>query len=289
MKQYTFLILSAFALMFLYGCSKEEVKPNETPSSTPTEQPTTPTEQPTTPIYPSAYFTYSIDNLTVTVVGGSSNAKSQYVEWGDGYGTTLYNRVSHTYSNAGTYTIRLTATSSTGHQDYATARVTVSKPVPAKVKITSLRIDKFPAAPSSGAWDVGGKPDVYFTIMDGNATVTYYKSNYKENVSNSNCPLYYNGINCTLYNITADYIIKFWDAEDFLSDELMASCLWTPSDGSGSYSSSDRWYNNSISMDFTISMTWYSASGEALYSSSAQFKDGAWITDGSEASRQLLR
>ena len=279
------ILLSALALTVLFGCKKEDNSPSNSSSSS-----TTPsqTEQSDKAIYPSAYFSYSIDNLTVSVTSTSTNAYAILWEWGDGAKTSGVTRSSHTYRNSGTYTIRLTVTSSTGHNDYATAKVTVSKPVPTKVKITSLRLDKFPAAPSSGAWDVAGKPDIYFKIMDGNNTVTYYTSLVKDDVSNYNCPLYFNGINCTLYNINMEYIFKFYD-EDITTDEFMAGCLWTPSDGSDNYNSSDRWYNNTIDMDFTIFMTWYSASGEALYSSSAQFKDGAWTSDDPETSKLLVR
>ena len=275
----TFLMAS-LVLLLLFGCKKDDDVAKQ--NSNTTEERNT-----QSPIYPIASFSVSTDGLTVNVTSRSSNASALEWFWGDGRSNKLYSTTaSHTYSSAGTYTIKLLVTSSTGHQNMASTNVTVKKPAPTQVKITSLKLNKFPAAPSSGSWDVAGKPDIYFTIKDGNGTVTYYTSTTKLNVSNNDCPITWY-CNHTLYNVAAEYIISFWDEDDLASDEFIVGGRWTPSIESNNYSSSYHWFNTSVDLDFTIYMTWYATKGGELYTKSVDFRNCEWQTDDPEVKRVL--
>ncbi|MBO4588468.1 MAG: PKD domain-containing protein [Bacteroidales bacterium] len=257
------------------------------------------------PTPPTASFTVEVsayNSYTVYVTDNSSYDVTDRVwDWGDGTSETGY-QSSHTYSRAGTYTISLKVTNYDGLSDYASKSVTITAPggggdnpgggggttTYTQVKITSLTLREFPAAPSSGgSWDVAGKPDIYFKIMDGNATTTYYTSATKEDVVNSDCPLYYTGINYTLYNLTATYRIAFYDDDNIDVDELMVACNWTPSTENNNHGSSFNWVNSNYDIDFTLYLTWYSSKGEALYTKPAHYKNGKWLTNDAEVMRAL--
>ena len=241
------------------------------------------------PTPPTASFTVEIssyDNYTVYVTDYSSYDVTDYLwDWGDGTSETGF-QTSHTYSRAGTYTISLKVTNYDGLSDYTSKSVTITAPnsggnestTYTQVKITSLILREFPAAPSSGAWDFAGKPDVYFKIMDGNRTTTYYTSDVKEDVSNDDCPLTYN-VNYTLYNLTATYNISFYDKDNIDDDELMVGCQWTPSTQNNNHSWYYNWINSSSNINFTLYLSWVTSKGEVVKTSSVDYKNGKWLTD----------
>jgi PKD repeat protein len=76
---------------------------------------------------PTADFTYSIDESTVAFTNVSTNASSYSWDFGDGKTSTDKNP-SHYYSGAGEYTVKLTATNSTG-SNISTQKVNVEKQV----------------------------------------------------------------------------------------------------------------------------------------------------------------
>lgn len=265
------------------------------------------------PVYPTASFTVTVssyDNYTVYIDDYSSNASSYEWNWGDGRYDYSYTS-SHTYASAGTYTITLKVTSVDGYTDMTSRTVTISSgsnpgggggdtpggggdtpggggsSTPTQVKITALKLMEFPSAPSSGSWDLAGKPDIYFKIMDGNRTTTYYTSSTLEDVTNSDCPLIWNNVNYTLYNLTATYNISFWDDDNIDTDELMIGCQWTPSSQNNNYTTYYNWANYSSNIDFYLYLTWYSSKGEPLYTKPVEYKNGQWLTNDAEVLRAL--
>ncbi|MEL6536136.1 MAG: PKD domain-containing protein [Bacteroidota bacterium] len=81
------------------------------------------------PVIPEAGFTTSINELTVNFTDASTNAETYAWDFGvDGIDTDVSTEASplYTYAAAGTYTVTLTVTSSTGDTDVATENVTVS-------------------------------------------------------------------------------------------------------------------------------------------------------------------
>jgi hypothetical protein len=91
--------------------------PTNTPGPTPppTPRPTPePTPAPTpTPKPPTVDFTYAVDGLTVSFANRSRNAATWTWSFGDGSSSTSRNP-SHTYDSAGTWTVTLSGTSTTG-------------------------------------------------------------------------------------------------------------------------------------------------------------------------------
>jgi outer membrane biosynthesis protein TonB len=85
--------------------------PRPTPAPTPTPGPT-PTPTPT-PVPPRVDFDVTVSGLDVHVANRTKGAISWTWDFGDGATSTARN-ATHTYAKAGTYTITLTAVSSTG-------------------------------------------------------------------------------------------------------------------------------------------------------------------------------
>ncbi len=74
-----------------------------------------------------AGFDYTVDGFTVHLNDTSINAAALMWDFGDGFGASLEDP-SHTYSQAGFYTITLKATSSTGLESEATVAVALGLP-----------------------------------------------------------------------------------------------------------------------------------------------------------------
>ena len=271
------MLYSLLLLMVATGCQKEDVPTNNNGNS----------NNSTTPNYPVAAFSTSVDGKTVTVSNFSTNYTTLRWDWGDGEISTSQYETTHTYSSYGTYTITLTVTSSTGLTDYSTKSITIQRPAPTSVTITSLKLYRFPETPASGgSWDTYGKPDIYFTITDRNETTTYYTSPVKEDVMNYDCPLTYSTIYCSLSNLASTYLISFYDDDGVLgNNDYMGGCLWTPATANDNYASSYDWLG--VDFVFTLFLTWYSANGEPLYTKSVDFNEGRWQTDDPEV-RQAL-
>ena len=77
---------------------------------------------------PKASFTYSKNNLSVSFINTSTNAKSYKWEFGDGKTSTDKNP-NHTYTKEGNYTVKLTATNVT-KSNTITQTITITSPTP---------------------------------------------------------------------------------------------------------------------------------------------------------------
>lgn len=97
------IILLAIIATILVGC-----KPNEPEEKTPT-----------------ALFSYAKNELKVTFSNSSQNARSYLWNFGDGHTSKEKNPI-HTYANAGTYNVQLTATNITKSNTYS-QNVTISQ------------------------------------------------------------------------------------------------------------------------------------------------------------------
>jgi PKD repeat protein len=101
--------------------------PDPTPRPTETPRPTPdPTPDPTAaPRPPRVDFSVNVDGLRVTLSNRTKGAVSWVWQFGDGESSTARNP-RHTYADAGTYTITLTATSGEGAVDRMSQEVTVA-------------------------------------------------------------------------------------------------------------------------------------------------------------------
>lgn len=169
---------------------------------------------------------------------------------------------------SGYYVLKLTAYSKNGDWKSEAKNIFINvdsddpqNPVdPSSFTITWLRLENIPMQDGNNAsWDTGlfggGDPDIYFKILDANNHVLYTSSSV-EDVSSSDLPHTWTGINTTLNYNANQYSIHFYDKDgDLDSDDHMAGCIITPSDMTPS-SSSFVWYNGDIGVRFTFGTTW---------------------------------
>jgi hypothetical protein len=141
-----FITMPCIVFIFLCSCSKKG-------TSTPP---------------PNANFTYSGAGLAPALVNFtnvSSNAITYLWDFGDN-GTSVLANPTHTYTQGGNYTVRLTATGP-GGTNYTTKNVNVQTPT--SVKILSIKLMGIAFTDGAGAgWDNNTGPDVFMTLDDAN-------------------------------------------------------------------------------------------------------------------------
>lgn len=127
-KLNTILILfSILSLVILVGCEEDD----------------------TTADAPYTLFTFEVTDLTVTFVNGSVDDPESYAwDFGDGQTSTEVNPT-HTYQEAGTYTVVLTASNSTGDNQFERT-VTVTEPIPPLPPVVFESFDSYTTASVEG-------------------------------------------------------------------------------------------------------------------------------------------
>lgn len=234
---------------------------------------------------PQALFSYSNDGLRVEFTNYSSNATSYSWSFGDGYSSSETNPV-HTYASSGSYTVTLTASDYDGHSDTYSKTIYVYKnSEPVEVIISQIVLNKFPAAPSSGSWDIAGKPDVYITIEDANYNELYKSTTY-EDINNSSLPKTYS-VYYSITNLSSYYWINVYDEDVIDDDELMGYVSWAPYQYTSTEPTSCNLSNSANDLDLTLKLSWYDAKGEEMYSKDARIVNGVVLSNDIEVLEAL--
>lgn len=127
---------------------------------------------------PAGAFTYTVSGATVNFTNTSTDATSYLWDFGNGSGSNLENP-SNTYTNAGTYTVTLTATNSCGDNSVSEeitigVNGAINKPTPAfSANVTSgctalsvSFIDSSTESPTNWAWDVDNDGQMDYTVQN---------------------------------------------------------------------------------------------------------------------------
>lgn len=123
-----------------------------------------------------------------------------------------------------------------------------------------VRLENIPMTDANNdTWDTGifggSDPDIFFKLYD-NSNNVIYTSDVENNVSSSDLPITWNGVNTTIDFKTAECSIRFYDKDDGLDDsDVMAWCEINNSHLTPG-NSSFVWYNNEIGVRFTIGLSW---------------------------------
>lgn len=137
------LPLISLSFLFLISCTKEEKN------------------------LPTASFDLTLSQTqapaTVTLTNNSTNALNYEWETSDGQTSTETNP-EFTFSEGGTYEIKLTAFNNDGSHSYSKSVVIENAPVPTKISIFSLDFTNW----GNSGWDPTGGPDVYFKVWVDN-------------------------------------------------------------------------------------------------------------------------
>lgn len=146
------LMILALSAIFFASCSEDEV----------------------VAVDPTANFIFEVEERTVTFTNTSENAQSYNWNFGDG-GTSTEEHPTHTFSQNGTYTIKLTAVGEGGH-DLESKEVTVDVPVPTPTADYNFEVEELTVTFTNASenavsyeWDFGDNN----TSTDENPIHTY--------------------------------------------------------------------------------------------------------------------
>ena len=120
------------------------------------------------------------------LVNGSENAESYVWDFGDGT-TSSEKNASVRYTTAGTYTLRLTATSSDGRKTVVSKVVKVVSPIAKQVLVTSLNPESALGFTSTSRYPTGDKLNVWVEILRAAPNQQYSLSAF----GNPDAPLIY--------------------------------------------------------------------------------------------------
>ena len=214
---------------------------------------------------PIASFTYTTEQITgglaIKCHNSSSYATRYEWEFNNEYSYQT-NPTFYVYA-PGTYYLELTAINDYGSD--RTSKTIVVKYNPIGYEITSLKLTKIPMLDSNNdSWDTGleggAAPDIFFKILDENASYTYYTSSLINNVTSSAMPVSWNVPNVQL-EIGKTYKIRFIDDDDFTSDDIMATCIWEIK-ASQEGQTTINWNAQSGTISFVAGIRWvYPAKG----------------------------
>jgi PKD repeat protein len=161
-----------------------------------------------------ANFSYSGAGLapaTVTFTNSSSGATSYAWDFGDNSSSTQTSP-SHTYTQAGVYTVKLTAT---GNGRTNSVNKTVNITAPTSVKVVSVKVTAMPFTNSTGGgWDNNSGPDVYYQFTDANDVNLLKSPTFFANVTPAQLPLPFT-LNPAFQftNLAAQVKLLIWDED----------------------------------------------------------------------------
>lgn len=116
---------------------------------------------------------YCVAPCDVSITNLSEDAESYAWNYGDGETSNTFNP-KHTYENAGTYTVTLTAISESGNE-YSTNKQIIINEIPQKILVTGATIYKAPLQDFQGNnWDdesEGNLPDIFAELNNGTSVI----------------------------------------------------------------------------------------------------------------------
>ena len=182
------------------------------------------------PIAPAPDFTfqYTEGNLPATVYFTNTSQHSTSYAWnfGNGKSSTEVNPQT-VYTTAGTYTVKLTASSEFGSV-VRSKQIIINEPAPKSVSLEFIQISELPLNES---WDSFSGPDVFFKLYLDNVLVVDGTSARINDVTSSNLILCFwqltNPLKIT--NFGSKITVKVYDYDFPDADDLIATIDFFPS------------------------------------------------------------
>jgi hypothetical protein len=134
---------------------------------------------------------------------------------------------------------------------------------PTSVKITKIKVKKFPDSNNGNWWDTfpNSDADIYLTVENSAFTVLYNHPTYYSNATGLGTSTYdfipATPINLT--NVTSNYLINLYDYDNSVSSELISVLAWSPfSTSQTSFPTTRTVVNgtNTFECELTLQYTW---------------------------------
>ncbi|GAB4261720.1 MAG: hypothetical protein Kow0027_29260 [Saprospiraceae bacterium] len=98
---------------------------------------------------------------------------------------------------------------------------------PSKIRVTNIRVTKFPATDNGAGWDLTSGPDIYVT-MSYNGSLIYDSPSFYQNADPSQVYDFMPNSNLNLTNPTDTYEIDLYDFDDLDADDFMGGIQFVP-------------------------------------------------------------
>ena len=208
---------------------------------------------------PVASFTYTTEQISggLAIKCHNSSLYATSYEWEFNNERSYQTNPTFYVYAPGTYYLKLTAINQYGSDN--TYKVITVTAAPIGYEITSLKLTKIPMLDSNNeSWDTGleggAAPDIFFKILDENASFTYYTRSLINNVSSSALPVSWNVSNLQM-EIGKTYKIRFIDDDDLTSDDIMVTCIWEVK-ASQEGQTTIHWNATNGTINFVVGIRW---------------------------------
>lgn len=131
---------------------------------------------------------------------------------------------------------------------------------PTQVKITNIRVTKFPnLTPNGNRWDTlpsNSDADIYLTIENSSLTTIWTSPTYFEDATGSGT-YYYDFVPTTpiiFTNFASGYIMNIYDFDTVVSKEFIDYATFNPYSGSGGFPTTKTFTNATSSFSFQLTL-----------------------------------
>ena len=129
---------------------------------------------------------------------------------------------------------------------------------PTQVKITKIRVTKFPDTNNGNYWDTfpNSDADIYVTIQNSSSVTIYNSPTYFENAT-SNGVNFYDFVPTSpiiITSVLSPYFMYIYDFDAVGSDELMDFYVFNPYSSSGGFPTTKTFTNSSSTFSFQLTL-----------------------------------
>jgi len=98
---------------------------------------------------------------------------------------------------------------------------------PTKIRISKIKITKFPQYDGGSSWDFGSGPDIYVELLLGSSTI-FKQPTMFENAQATQDYTYIPTSSIDLNDATAQYTIRLFDYDSISGDDFMGGIIFYP-------------------------------------------------------------
>jgi hypothetical protein len=129
---------------------------------------------------------------------------------------------------------------------------------PTQVKITKIRVTKFPDTNNGNYWDTfpNSDADIYLTLENSSSVTIFDSPTYFQNAT-SNGVNYYDFVPTTpiiITNVLSPYFMYIYDFDAVGADELMDFYVFNPYSSSGGFPTTKTFTNSSSTFSFQLTL-----------------------------------
>lgn len=131
---------------------------------------------------------------------------------------------------------------------------------PTQVKITNIRVTKFPDTNNGNWWDTlpNSGADIYLTIENSNLTTIWTSPTYFQDATGIGT-YYFDFVPTTpiiFTNLTSGYILNIYDQDTVGTDQFISFCAFNPYISSGGFPTTKTFTNSTSTFSFQLTLAY---------------------------------